>query len=98
MLEILSHKYLVVESPKPPLTPYAYLLKGYETSTMIPKPRWSRSAHRQVGFPQFTQEIQTIILMHKFRRDEFPFHKDLIDTLIQKVFEAHLEFFEGDLQ
>jgi hypothetical protein len=98
MLEILSQKYLVVESPKPPLTPYAYLLKGYETSRMIPNPRWSRSAHHQVGFPQFTQEVRTIILMQKFRRDEFPLHKDLIDMLILKVFESHLEFFEADLQ
>lgn len=98
MLEILSQKYLVVESPKPPLTPYAYLLKGYETSTIIPKPKWSRGAHSLVGFPQFTQEVRTIILMQKFHPDEFPLHKDLIDTLIRKVFEAHLEFLEADLQ
>lgn len=104
IITILSQKYLLNGGTLMTLAPYAYLVPRVDhcfykkkSDYGIPKPRWSKAAHRMVAPPGFTQEVQTVIAMQKFRYAEFPLHKDLVELLIQKIFLCHLEGFEARL-
>ncbi len=66
-----------------------YFIGG--TSLKISKPQWSRRAHRQIATRQFHEVVKTILAMRLFRHDVFPFHKDLLDMLIQKLFVFELD-------
>jgi hypothetical protein len=61
---------------------------------VIPPPRWSRQAHRFLADKEFHQAARTIILMQKFRNEQFPLHKDLIDILLSYVFGGHVSDLE----
>jgi hypothetical protein len=102
IITILSQQYLANGGTLMTLAPYAYLVPRVEhcfykkkADYGIPKPRWSKTAHRMVAPPGFTHEVRTVIAMQKFRYSEFPLHKDLIELLIQKIFLCHLQGFEA---
>lgn len=58
---------------------------------LMTNPRWSRQTHRQMATHRFHEVVKTILAMRLFRHDAFPFHKDLLDMLIHKLFEFELE-------
>jgi hypothetical protein len=58
---------------------------------LMTKPHWSRHAHRKIATHRFHEVVKTVLAMRLFRHDVFPFHKDLLDMLIQKLFEFELE-------
>lgn len=106
LFEISQKHFKPCNSPKD-LYPYAFLMgnpKSLDETAdselrpsygyAIPKPMWNRQSHRSVTNPQFQREALVVLQMHKFRRDEFPLHKDLIDTVLWHLFEMHLEDME----
>lgn len=93
LLDILSQKRLKYKTDATSLRPYPYLIDG-GPNWNVPKPRWSRSRHARISLPQFSREVLVVLQMHKFRRDEFPLHKDLVDLLLTKLFERHLTSLE----
>lgn len=84
---------------------YACHLKYYYStdafmspSFNIPAPKWSRATHKHIAFEGFSKIAQTIIAMQKFRYRRFPFHKDLIDTLLGFVFDNHVAALDFECQ
>jgi hypothetical protein len=56
----------------------------------IPRPTWSRQRHLALADKKFKQQTMTVLLMHKFRRMEFPLHKDLGDMVLEYLFVARI--------
>jgi hypothetical protein len=55
------------------------------------RPVWSRRNHLKISKPAFQKQALTVLCMQKYCRDEFPLHKDLIDTILGMVFDANLQ-------
>ncbi len=100
LVGILSQKRLIPseECRYPELIYPSMIQYHYSRSTSypfrIPPPRWSRKAHRFLADREFHQAAKTVLLMQKFRRTEFPFRKDLMDTLLGYVFGGHVSDLE----
>lgn len=60
----------------------------------IPRPIWSRSSHGVLTIPPFQKEVLLVLCMHRFRREQFNFHKDLLDMLLGFLFKAQMDRLE----
>jgi hypothetical protein len=60
----------------------------------IPRPVWSRSSHGVLSIPPFQKEVLLVLCMYRFRREQFNFHKDLLDMLLGFLFEAQMDRLE----
>lgn len=72
------HKYLVMLKP------------GYPF--VINAPKWTRQLHGDITTKLFHQQTKTILLMSKFRPDNFPIIRDLLDILLTYLFRANVDF------
>jgi hypothetical protein len=88
IVAILAQKRFALSEDESRTTPYLYLMRA---NFPIPKPLWTRTRHLQLANSNFREETRTILLMRKWRFDNFPLHKDLVDTLLLKLFELHLD-------
>lgn len=62
------------------------------------RPMWSRRNHIKISRPTFRKQALTILCMQKYCRNEFPLHKDLIDTILGMLFDAHLQDNDDGIQ
>ncbi len=101
LMDILNQKYFRtgVDNDKHAIgpTPYAYLIVSRNLGRIevspalkLAKPIWSRWTHKEVAFPGFGDLCQQVIALQKFRYAEFTLHKDLVDMVLQRVFDLHL--------
>lgn len=61
---------------------------------VIPNPIWNRQSHALLTSEQFNCEALVILQMQKFRFCQFPLHRDLLNLVLTKLFEGHLEDLE----
>lgn len=95
LIAILAQKRFKFAQRPEDLMPYAYLMTA---KLSIPKPIWNRQTHLRITSKEFQSEAKTILLMRKFRFDNFPLHKDLIDFLLERLFWRHLLDLENRIQ
>jgi hypothetical protein len=70
-------------------------MQQFETVTIsIPRPIWSRTTHGILTTPIFNKEILTVLCMHRFHREKFNLHKDLLNILIGMLFQGYLDRLE----
>lgn len=56
------------------------------------KPVWSRQNHLKLVHAKFNNAlVKTVIMMQRFRHQNFPLHRDLIDVVIRHVFSFHVD-------
>lgn len=61
----------------------------------IPKPVWNRSSHLKLAMTDLRCQTMTILLMQRFRHEQFTLHKDLIDIIIKHLFNMELSVMES---
>jgi hypothetical protein len=64
----------------------------------IRRPVWSRQRHIALTDESFKKTALTILLMQKFRRENFPLVKDLLNMVIGFAFDAHVASLEDSLK
>lgn len=70
-------------------------MQQFETVIIpLPRPIWSRNTHGILTTPIFNKEILTVLCMHKFHRDQFNLHKDLMNILVNMLFQDYLDRLE----
>ncbi len=94
-IAILEQKRLEFSQRPADLMPYLYLMSSKLT---IPKPIWNRQTHLRIANKAFQTEAKTILLMRKWRPENFPLHKDLVDFLLERLFQRHLRDLETRIQ
>lgn len=100
LMTIMSQKKLIASKEcRYPELIYPSMIQYHYSRTrsypfVIPPPRWSRRAHRFLTDKEFHQAARTVILMQKFRNEQFPLHKDLIYMVLSYVFGGHVSDLE----
>jgi hypothetical protein len=95
VIAILAQKRFKFAQRPEDLMPYAYLMS---VKLSIPKPVWNRQTHLLITSKEFQSETKTILLMRRFQFDNFPLHKDLVDVLLERLFQSHLRDLERRIQ
>jgi hypothetical protein len=55
------------------------------------RPTWTQQSHGELTCERLQGEFQQVLLMHKFHRENFPLHKDLLDTILKSLFNSYYD-------
>lgn len=100
---ILEQKRFVKSPDSTGICPFGQLMnddllnhdiyKKIHTFKKLPlnRPTWSRQSHGELTCQRLQGEFRQVLLMHKFRRENFALHKDLLDIILKSLFDSYYD-------
>ena len=98
VISILEKVPLPYTAAYPHLSYLCFIPLYISIPLVFSRPTWSRQDHCKLSHPDFKERVLTVLLMQRFRKAEFPLHRDVLDYLIHLIFEGELELTRAKIE